>query len=415
MKKLICRENVAFAALHWLYCSAHCMFYSFIVVYLTQNGYTDFQVGLLNALIAGVSMISQPLYGYLNDTFISCRTLMILIAAAAIPVTLCIPLTVSVVPLCFAAILCLGFLTYTYNCIPEAWQIRVNKKKPYVNYPVTRVMGAVGYSLTGLIAGKLIDLWGFDVMIWGSCAHLVLLIACCLCIEKIEPENRGVKRGAHVEQRIGFGRALGILMKNRPYLVFIISTTLYQAAYRSILAFMPIIIQNAGGTNTHVGMLVFAGAAVEAPMMFIFSRLQDKAKLKNLYTFTAVILAVRTLALLVVHSVTGLILLKSFEAVSWGMYIPLFVVYISRIVPSRIYATALTIGYSITVGVGSICGNFFSGIIMQNLGTNAFSAIMSAVAIAGVIIFIAGMAGGDRDGLPPEEAEEKVPSAAGIS
>ncbi|MBC8571315.1 MFS transporter [Zongyangia hominis] len=411
MKKLLCKENVAFAALHWLYCSAHCMIYSFIVVYLTQHGYSDFQVGLLNALIAGVSMISQPLYGYLNDTFISCRSLMIVIAAVAIPVTLCIPLTVSIVPLCFVAILSLGFLTYTYNCIPEAWQIRVNKKKPYVNYPVTRVMGAVGYSLTGLVAGKLIDLWGFDVIFWGSAAHLVLLIACCLCIEKIEPENKGIKRGAQIEERIGFGGALRILLKNRPYMVFIISTTLYQAAYRSMLAFMPVIVQDAGGTNTHVGMLVFAGAAVEAPMMFIFSRLQDKAKLKHLYTFTAIVLAVRTLALLVVHSVTGLILLKSFEAISWGMYIPLFVVYISRIVPSKIYATSLTIGYSLTVGVGSICGNFFSGLIMENLGTMAFSAIMSAVAIAGVVVFVVGMAG--KNGGTP--AAEKEATAVKIS
>ncbi len=172
MKKLFCRENVAFAALHWMYCSAHCMVYSFIVVYLTQNGYSDFQVGLLNALIAALSMVSQPLYGYLTDTFISCRSLMILIGAIAIPVTLVIPLTVGVVPLCFAVILLLGFLTYTYNCIPEAWQIRVNKKKPYVNYPVTRVMGAVGYSLTGLVAGKLMDLWGYNVMFIGSAALL---------------------------------------------------------------------------------------------------------------------------------------------------------------------------------------------------------------------------------------------------
>ena len=406
MKKLFCRENVAFAALHWMYCSAHCMVYSFIVVYLTQHGYSDFQVGLLNALIAALSMVSQPLYGYLTDTFISCRSLMILIGAIAIPVTLVIPLTVGVVPLCFAVILLLGFLTYTYNCIPEAWQIRVNKKKPYVNYPVTRVMGAVGYSLTGLVAGKLMDLWGYNVMFIGSAALLVVMIACCLCIEKVEPENKGVRREGQVQERIGFGKALILLAKNRPYMVFLISTTLYQAAYRSMLAFMPVILQDAGGTNTHVGMLVFAGAAVEAPMMFIFSRLQDRIRLKNLYAFTAVVLAVRSLALLVVHSVTGLILLKAFEAVSWGMYIPLFVVYISRIVPSKIYATSLTIGYSVTIGIGSICGNFFSGLIMEHFGAQVFAGVMSVRAVAGVAVFLIGMTGTGREETP--EAGEKV-------
>ena len=367
MKKLFCRENVAFAAL---------------------------------------SMVSQPLYGYLTDTFISCRSLMILIGAIAIPVTLVIPLTVGVVPLCFAVILLLGFLTYTYNCIPEAWQIRVNKKKPYVNYPVTRVMGAVGYSLTGLVAGKLMDLWGYNVMFIGSAALLVVMIACCLCIEKVEPENKGVRREGQVQERIGFGKALILLAKNRPYMVFLISTTLYQAAYRSMLAFMPVILQDAGGTNTHVGMLVFAGAAVEAPMMFIFSRLQDRIRLKNLYAFTAVVLAVRSLALLVVHSVTGLILLKAFEAVSWGMYIPLFVVYISRIVPSKIYATSLTIGYSVTIGIGSICGNFFSGLIMEHFGAQVFAGVMSVLAVAGVAVFLIGMAGTGRE--ETQEAGEKV-------
>ena len=209
-----------------------------------------------------------------------------------------------------------------------------------------------------------------------------------------------------MQERIGFGKALVLLAKNRPYMVFLISTTLYQAAYRSMLAFMPVILQDAGGTNTHVGMLVFAGAAVEAPMMFIFSRLQDRIRLKNLYAFTAVVLAVRSLALLVVHSVTGLILLKAFEAVSWGMYIPLFVVYISRIVPSKIYATSLTIGYSVTIGIGSICGNFFSGLIMEHFGAQVFAGVMSVLAVAGVAVFLIGMAGTGREETP--EAGEKV-------
>ena len=88
------------------------------------------------------------------------------------------------------------------------------------------------------------------------------------------------------------------------------------------------------------------------------------------------------------------------------MYIPLFVVYISRLVPSKIYATSLTIGYSVTIGIGSICGNFFSGLIMEHFGAQVFAGVMSVLAVAGVAVFLIGMAGTGRE--ETQEAGEKV-------
>ena len=62
-----------------------CIYFGFLVMYLSQYGYTESWIGLVMMLCALANMVSQPLIGYLTDTYVPNKQMLIILAAASIP------------------------------------------------------------------------------------------------------------------------------------------------------------------------------------------------------------------------------------------------------------------------------------------------------------------------------------------
>ena len=77
------RNNIFMPLYFFFYNAAYCLSFGFIVSYLNANGYESGFVGLVMTLCALLNMVSQPVFGYISETFIPTKYLMLAICGAA--------------------------------------------------------------------------------------------------------------------------------------------------------------------------------------------------------------------------------------------------------------------------------------------------------------------------------------------
>jgi len=59
------------------YFAANSIYFGFLTMYLTAQGYSSVSCGIINTLISLISLVFQPIAGYLTDTFITIKKYLI--------------------------------------------------------------------------------------------------------------------------------------------------------------------------------------------------------------------------------------------------------------------------------------------------------------------------------------------------
>ena len=80
------RKNLLLMGVQGFYWCAYCTYFGFLVLYMQNHGYSNVQCAQAQVLIAVATLITQPLIGYLTDSFITCKKFLLVTTALAVPV-----------------------------------------------------------------------------------------------------------------------------------------------------------------------------------------------------------------------------------------------------------------------------------------------------------------------------------------
>ena len=107
------RKNLLLMGIQGFYWCAYCTYFGFIVLYLQNHGYSNVQCAQAQVLIAVATLVTQPLIGYLIDSFITCKKFLLLTTAMAIPMAFLLQASFASPILCYVAIVLQAILFYT--------------------------------------------------------------------------------------------------------------------------------------------------------------------------------------------------------------------------------------------------------------------------------------------------------------
>jgi PPP family 3-phenylpropionic acid transporter len=156
----------------------------------------------------------------------------------------------------------------------------------------------------------------------------------------------------------------------------------------SAMTFYPLLLQNAGGTSTDLGLALGLMAISEFPFMFLSYKLLEKFRDTALLVFSMVFFAVRIFLFFAFSgSMTGLVWAQLSNSISFGIFLPTSVHYISRITAEHSKGTALSFASSMYMGAGGIIGSALGGIIIDAYGVRALFGWASLVAAVAAVIF----------------------------
>lgn len=371
------------------YWCAYCTYFGFLVLYMQNHGYSNVQCAQAQVLIAVATLITQPLIGYLTDSFITCKKFLLVTTALAVPVAFLLQASVSSPILCYGAIVLQSILFYPAASLIDSWTMALREKDSQVQYPLTRSAGSVLYALTALAFGNVIAALGDGIIAPSFLLFSVLLFLCTCFLEETPCRNKQQKNvNQEATRRISGMEAAKTLLQNKTYVFFVLSCLLYHIANKSTGCFISNYVTNIGGDSGGLGLLMFFSAMVEFPSMMVMGKIIRRYPLGGLHLFALSGVVIKNFFFLIASSVPLLVIGRLAEGMSYGAYVYIFVEYICRNTPKQLNVTAISLGTAMTSALGGIIGNYAAGLILDLWGLAPLSLAAMAMAVAAVLVFL---------------------------
>lgn len=380
--------------LEGVYFISFCTLYAYTVTILLEYGYTEVQCGYITMLQYVMMTIAGPVYGRMIDRGLSPKKLFIILAAGGIIVT-------PLLPVCFAkgfslTMISFGIISALDFCgatVIDTWINQMTLRDETIDYGMIRSAGSIFYATTAIVSGYLIVPLGINFLFWlhmGSLAVAILLAVTFADPNKLpllEPDRFA---GEDTPDET-FMQSIGTMMKNRPFVIFLICGTMYYFATRAVNGFMQVIINYIGGDASTYGVSVFLYCVGEFLLMRLASRLLRRGmKLPVLFITATAGLGLRILLLGVLKTMTGVMLTQILLSVGFASYLRFNIDYVASLFPRQYAGRAILISVAVTQGLGSIIGNLAGGYLLASVGVPVYCFICGGAMFLSMGIFLMG-------------------------
>jgi PPP family 3-phenylpropionic acid transporter len=377
MKNEAHKENVLFSGLQWFYWSAVAMFMGFIVKYFVDIGYTEIRIGFIMTGISVFLFSGQLALGYICDATRAIKLVIFVCFLSAIASMLILP-AVSQRYL-FVFFLC-GVEAFAYHSLTpiiDSWTVRAKEKKQGINYGLTRALGSLGFAVTALIAGGLLDRYGMNLLFYLHGGFIAVAVIFLL------PIDESMIKPSKSESLIGRLKLTDIreLLKG-DYLLFTTLCIFIFASIRASQIYFPILLKNLGGTNKHLGLALLFQAAAEVPFLIITDRLLRRIGDTVLIFVSMIFFCLKIYLHLIVGTALAAVVIQSLQGPSYAVFLPASVHFINRISPPKSKTVAQAAAVAIYLGVGTILASSLGFVAIELAGIKAmyiFATLITAV------------------------------------
>ena len=374
-------SNLKFAFLQSLYWSGFCVVFPFLVPLYRHYGYSEITIGFLSMIASLASVVIQPLWGILCDRTGKIRAVFLCAVLASIPLAFGLWLGRRGALWMGMAVFLLSATYVSMGTVLDSWTMKMINQGHDVRYSLTRGIGSLAYAATAVVFGWLLDVAGMEIIppAFALLAVLVLLMAVL---------TRTPGREAHHGQKGNPFAAFAGLMRNRRFVLFLISVTLLYAGTGAIMVFMPVRMETLGGTNATLGIAMTLMALCEVPPMLLHHRVVRHIRNETLLAIAMFFFVVKGIATALAPSAGVLILIQTLQLVSFGLYLPSAVHHINLMVDGKGLVTGLLLFSSVTYGVGIMIGSLAGGIVANAIGVQPMMLVLSGVTLCGCFLFL---------------------------
>lgn len=371
------------SALEFVFWSASACYYAYIVMYLSQRGYSSSIIGAIMSLTAVISIISPPIWGYVSDHTRSINAVMIACVSATAVLVFALPFIKAV----WLMVIAMSFIAFTDSPnapLLDSFIMQNMHRLSHTNYGGIRLWGSIGYAITAYLLGIFIDIYGTGIMFIAYGVFAILVIKMLSSLP--DPSAVAVKSSAKDSQ----GRHhYALLLKNPYFLSFLVFGSLLFTPHKASFTFLPQLLSSVGGTNAQLGMAWFISAASEAPILFLGQRLSARYKPLHLILLSSIFFIARLAIYALTYAPWLVIANQIFQGLSFGLFLTGTVYYINEMAPEGLKATAQTIATASYMGVSGILGSYLGGIIIDRYEIHTMYKLgiaVQATAVAGFLL-----------------------------
>lgn len=382
MFKSMSRACLLLQAMFWV---SYCLAFGFLVAYLTERGYSTSEVGILVAVLAAATIVSGPIYGYLADKKVDIKKLVIGILVAATILVALVPLAASSFWTMLLLCVALGSTEYGLNSLIDCWCVRLSLKHP-VNFGVTRAGGSFAYAITASAFGFLLSKIPIETTFYLNivvCLAAIIVAAMTQGAPPIPLPPPSIEGDTSKQSSM-----LLTLLKDRRYLVFVICSAVTWIGCAATGSFLINLLELKGGTAEHLGYALSIQALAEVPAMFFSIRLFKKFNLRFLIIFALFIFSLKQLLPALMWDPMGIIATMLLQGLSFAVFLPAVMRYLTTIAPQGLESTATTLAVSVYTSAGNILGNLLGGFISDSMGIKWVYLLSGILSLISAVIFL---------------------------
>lgn len=366
-----------FSALEFFFWAAFANYYPYVVVFLRENSFSNTTIGTILSINSAIIILAQPFWGFVSDWVRSVKKVFILCMSIATVLIFALPFFQQVLWIAILAAT-ITFFESPLQALLDSWVVRGIQNKPGSSYGMIRLWGSLGFALTALASGYLVELWGVRRIFMVFTGVAVLVVFICSLQKDVKPVEKALHVNINPAQ----------LLKNKPYVFFVIIATLVFIPLRSSMMFMPNLMEQLGGSERQYGLLFFVSAFSEVPVLLLSGKLIQRFKPQLMIAFAMILFVLRQFLFIVVATPIQLILIQSIQGFSFGLFLSGSVYYIYEMAPNHLKATAQTFATSMFFGLSGVLGSFIGGLIIDQFDLGTMYRMGLVITVLGAILFV---------------------------
>ncbi len=380
------KSMIKFSVLEIALWSGYGTLFGFVVLFLQSRQLQDAQISLVMLLCSALGAVSQPLFGYLCDFYVSPRKWICMLYTLCAGLGCLMPFVQSQM-VTVVLVLVIAFFEFSLTSLVDGF---ITKSAGYhqipLHYGLVRGLGSLGYAIAALCMGRVLE-GSITVMFW---VHGALMLSGAVCIwfcEDVRPKAAGPKNNPQT----GFLGALKELLQNRPYVTAVVCAALVNMALNAGVTFLPLLMVQQGGTSGDYGIALAVMTLCEVPPALCYSLLAKKCKHQWLLAVSFVGVTARILLYTQVQAPWAFIALQTLQMVGWGLMVPALVQYIGQITPLHLRATAVTAGMACVGSVSSVAANLLGSLLVGSIQIYGVLYLVGSIALVATGYFFAAL------------------------
>jgi PPP family 3-phenylpropionic acid transporter len=332
------------------------------------------QIGVLAALTTSVALVAGPMWAGLADRkHIHKRLLTSMMVLA--PVAMALLAQTNQFGLLIVLVSVQAFLAAPISSLADNSVLELLGDQRH-HYSRIRLWGSIGYALTALGGGYIIDKVGINAAILS---YVLLMWLGAFVTSRLPPA-----REIHPAQL----RDLGKIMTDARWIWFLVALVLVGLCSSIFNNYLALFLNRLGASTTLYGIAIVTSNLSELPIFLLAPKLVQRGQARLLLVMAFGAYALRALITSYLQDPAWAILPQMLHGLSFAALWAGCVAYVSQIAPKGWNATAQSLFGVVYTGLGVGGGALIGGVLYDWIGPADLFRVASASAFAGLVVFV---------------------------
>jgi PPP family 3-phenylpropionic acid transporter len=367
----------------------------YVSLYYREVGLDLAQIGVLVALPGLPQIVATPLWGLIADGLQIHRILLPLAVVGTLPPVLLTGRT-SAFGLLLALVACLALFTAPITPLADSATLDMLGDQRS-RYGAQRVWGAVGWGLSTLAAGALIERLGLSIAFPSYAA----VAACAAAVALFLPRA--------ALPRVDLRSAALTMARDARWARFLGSVFLIGCCNSAINGFLTLYLQDLGAGGEQIGLAIAITSISELPVMALAPMILRRWSARPLLICAGLLYALRAGIYVVAPSFGWALAAQVLHGPGFAALWTGGVDEAQRLAPQGMEVTAQSLFGTMFFGVATAIASVIAGWIYRDLGPEALFGAGSLAALLGALGML--VARGRADVARPASAKTQPPSA----
>jgi len=340
-------------------------------LFLRERGFDAVAIGELMAILMATKIVAPNVWGWLGD-HLGHRMRIVRIASL---VSMLVFAGMFWVHSFWAIALVMTLYSFFWNAsLPQFEVVTFSYlKERAARYARIRVWGSIGFIITVVVLGWLVEWRGPEAVLPAVLSIFVAIWVSSLLVRDPDPEP-------HLHDP----RSLASILKRPAIIGFFLAVFLMQVSHGPYYAFYSIYMKDHGYSATLIGQLWALGVLAEVGLFMVMHRLLGKFGARRVLVASLLLAALRWLLIgEFADSLAVLLVAQLLHAATFGTFHAASIHLVNQYFRGRHKGRGQALYSSVSFGAGGALGSLASGYAWQTLGPGWTFGMASMVAVLG--------------------------------
>jgi PPP family 3-phenylpropionic acid transporter len=374
--RLVNTKQITFLkGLSFLHIGGKAVIIPFLPLYLYYHDFSSIEIGTIMGVAPLISIIAQPMVGYLSDKYNTIKNILLL-------------LYVSVIGASFGIfysdqfwIVFVSFLLFHFAlspCTPLIDSMTVKSLgKNRGEYGKIRLWGSLGFALIASISGPILNWIGIDkiyILFW------ITVLATIVLISFLKDQNQAA-------EPVNL-KAVKEVLNNRYFMVFLLLCLMVMVPHRMNDTMLVLHLEHLGAATMMIGLAWALSAFSEVPVFYFLTKHIMKYDFLFLLGVVASLYSVRWILYGLIDSPFLITILQLSQGITFGLFWLVALQTAISVIPNHLRGTGQALITSVSFGIGGAIGGTGGGWIFDQFGSSAMYFLMAVMTFtASLVIF----------------------------